>query len=1241
MKPKVLGFFIVLLVLFLAPSLCAQTAGPVQYFYDDLGRLTKVVDQTGKIASYRYDPVGNLLSITRSTLPANNGLAILNFTPQRGSTGTAVTIQGQGFSSSTVVQFNGTAAVVTSVTASSLVVSVPSGSTTGPISVTVGTASAVSDTNFVVISPVLSSIALTPAGSSIPTGVQRQIVALGTYNDGSSRDLTTSVTWSSSALSVATISNSAGSQGLATGVNVGVTTITATSGSVSSSTSLTVTQPVLVSLAVTPATLSLPKGEAQQLFATGTLNNGSTQDLTVIASWTSSAGGVATESNFPGFIGRVTASAVGTANISASYFGLGASAVVTVTPAVPLGLTISPATTSVSVGSAVQFTATGQMSDGTTQNVTSAVSWNSADITVATISNTAPSQGLATGVSGGAVTITAVSGSVSGSASLFVSSTAGTVFPRFAFVANANDDTISFYTVDATSGQFRSNGYAAEQPGSKPKAVALDPTNQFLFVANSGLNNLAAYTVNAATGTLSQIAGSPFAVGSTPTSVAVDPKANFVYVVNSNDVPGDVSAFAFDPTTGSLTPVPGSPFPVGNGPSSVAVDPAGQFLYVTNTVDGTVSAFTIGVSSGALAAVAGSPFAAGTQPEGITVDSAGGFVLVADAGAPPPPPSSKLMPPRFAEPGSFLTASWREHIWKGDPSEFAAASGVGFRDARFAPQGKTQFSGGWDFNLFAHENAALSVAASELPGISPLRSVAYALPQSGNPLANSPGVSVFAMDPSSGALTVVSGSPFSTGIFQAAISVVTDSTGKFAYVTTGSGGISALTIDPASGVASLLPGSPYATSYSPSSVVVDPSGLFVCVTDSGASEVNVFGITPDTGELVSLRSIPTRGGPAAIAISAGSAPIKYVPQFAYVADSGGPAASGNTTGSNNVFGFSIDPTAGGLTSLSGSPFAEGLFPEFAVTDPFGRFLYLANNCSASTCPGTAGSVSAFLINSTTGALATVPGSPFVAGAGTLAAAVDPSGRFAYVVNGQDDTISGYSIAPVSGALTPIPGSPFATGATSGASLALAIDPTGQFLYAVTGCPSSTCDVGTISTYVISPVTGSLTLQFAPQSFGLSPSSAVVEPGGEFLYVTDSAAGDVIGIFLGDATYGLFALYNSPFAAGSAPAAIAVDPSARFLYVANSASNNISAYTIDPAGSGSLTQMQGSPFAAGANPASVTVDVSGKFVYVVNQGDNTVSVFSIDPALGVLTPAVGSPFPAGTVPVSVTVTGRIQ
>jgi YD repeat-containing protein len=73
-----------------ALSLNGQGAGAIQYFYDDLGRLTRVVDPSGNIATYHYDAVGNLLSITRSSLPANNGLAILNLTSQSGPVGQAV-----------------------------------------------------------------------------------------------------------------------------------------------------------------------------------------------------------------------------------------------------------------------------------------------------------------------------------------------------------------------------------------------------------------------------------------------------------------------------------------------------------------------------------------------------------------------------------------------------------------------------------------------------------------------------------------------------------------------------------------------------------------------------------------------------------------------------------------------------------------------------------------------------------------------------------------------------------------------------------------------------------------------------------------------------------------------------------------------------------------------------------------------------------------------------------------------
>lgn len=136
----------------------------VQYVYDALGRLTQVIDPGGNVATYNYDAVGNLLSITRSTT-APSSLAIFSFSPAQGSIGQTVTIQGQNFSttpSSNTVQFNGITATVTAATANSLTTTVPASATTGPISVTVGTSTATSSSNFTVLAvPVVTSV--TPA----------------------------------------------------------------------------------------------------------------------------------------------------------------------------------------------------------------------------------------------------------------------------------------------------------------------------------------------------------------------------------------------------------------------------------------------------------------------------------------------------------------------------------------------------------------------------------------------------------------------------------------------------------------------------------------------------------------------------------------------------------------------------------------------------------------------------------------------------------------------------------------------------------------------------------------------------------------------------------------------------------------------------------------------------------------------------------------------------------------------
>jgi len=85
--------------------------------------------------------------------------------------------------------------------------------------------------------PALVSIGVTPANHSINLGATQQFTATGTYSDSSTSDITNSVAWNSSDMSIATID---GNSGLATGVGDGSVTITATLDLISGNTGLTV-----------------------------------------------------------------------------------------------------------------------------------------------------------------------------------------------------------------------------------------------------------------------------------------------------------------------------------------------------------------------------------------------------------------------------------------------------------------------------------------------------------------------------------------------------------------------------------------------------------------------------------------------------------------------------------------------------------------------------------------------------------------------------------------------------------------------------------------------------------------------------------------------------------------------------------------------------------------------------------------------------------------------------------------
>ncbi|HTC87348.1 MAG TPA: Ig-like domain-containing protein [Bryobacteraceae bacterium] len=267
-------------------------------------------------------------------------------------------------------------------------------------------------TSVTIAPPALVSLAVTPVSPSIPAGTAQQYTATGTYTDGSTQVLTSSATWSSSATAVATVNT----VGLATSFIQGGTTITATLGAVQGAATLTVTAPVLTSIAVTPASPSIALGLTRQFTATGTYSDGSKQNMTNSVTWSSSATGVATINN----AALATSVKQGSTTIAASSGAVQGTAVLTVTAPALVSIAITPANPSVPLGLQQQFAATGTYTDGSTRNLTAPATWSSSSSGVAMFG----ANGLAATLNEGSTTVQALLGSIHGSTTFTVTAPA-------------------------------------------------------------------------------------------------------------------------------------------------------------------------------------------------------------------------------------------------------------------------------------------------------------------------------------------------------------------------------------------------------------------------------------------------------------------------------------------------------------------------------------------------------------------------------------------------------------------------------------------------------------------------------------------------------------------------------------------------------------------------------------------------------------------------------------------------
>ncbi len=212
----------------------------ITYGYDSLGRLVQATDDVLNIViTYTYDAGGNLTSVSSGPLST---LAIGDLSSSQGAVGSTLTVYGSGFSTTAAnntVQINGTTATVISATVGHLIVQVPTGATSGPITVQTGSSTVTSAGTFSIVAasgpPVIAAI----PGTAAP-GTTIQIQGSG-FDANSERDKVyvnglpgTVIGATPSLLSVLLPTTNLG----ALGVVDGPVTVTTPSGTATSSTNL-------------------------------------------------------------------------------------------------------------------------------------------------------------------------------------------------------------------------------------------------------------------------------------------------------------------------------------------------------------------------------------------------------------------------------------------------------------------------------------------------------------------------------------------------------------------------------------------------------------------------------------------------------------------------------------------------------------------------------------------------------------------------------------------------------------------------------------------------------------------------------------------------------------------------------------------------------------------------------------------------------------------------------------------
>ena len=323
--------------------------------------------------------------------------------------------------------------------------------------------------------------------------------------------------------------------------------------------------------------------------------------------------------------------------------------------------------------------------------------------------------------------------------------------------------------VNGTTGNIYTGGQTPQQEDFTPSGLAFLPSKNILYAINAFDATISIFNV-AGDGTLT-LGSSPVPVGSSPNAVVIDPSGKYLLVTSNYSNGGDVSVFSIDSSTGALSPF-GSPVPANTNPTEILFTHSGQFVYVSNPEIGMVTGFSF--SNGVLTLVPGTPVFSGTGAIGLAVDPTDEFLYVTNPSATNPPPNQSTI-------GNISG-------FNIDPTTGALTPIIG-----------SPFT------------STVGGAGPTLITVDPNGSLVYAVTP-GSTLS----VWCFQISYPNGQLVLVTNSPFSVpagGLF-----AVFDPTGRFFYIGNALG-VEGYTYNPSTGVLTAIPGSPFTTLTTPGKMV--------------------------------------------------------------------------------------------------------------------------------------------------------------------------------------------------------------------------------------------------------------------------------------------------------------------------------------------------------------------------------------------------------------------------------------